>query len=176
MISLLTTTRLCLLKVLSLILSSEGIQLEVMRVLLSLARKLRWRVKSLDLWGRWTLPHEKVLVASDRIIIAQAHQQLFREILPISKVSFEIFLLNSLLYSILSLLGVINLGEIDHSRCRVWDQLLLLIHEHLLVLESEINLAVPLQVTLRHNVSLCNLKHCRISLIFLIDDLLKHLL
>ena len=49
MISLLTTTRLCLLKVLSLILSSEGIQLEVMRVLLNLARKLRWRVKSLDL-------------------------------------------------------------------------------------------------------------------------------
>lgn len=36
--------RLCLLKVLSLILSSEGIQLEVMRVLLSLIRKLRWCV------------------------------------------------------------------------------------------------------------------------------------
>jgi hypothetical protein len=33
--------RLCLLKVLSLILSSGGIQLEVVRVLLSLARKLR---------------------------------------------------------------------------------------------------------------------------------------
>jgi hypothetical protein len=36
--------RLCLLKVLSLILSSEGIQLEVVRVLLSLIRKLRWCV------------------------------------------------------------------------------------------------------------------------------------
>ena len=40
---------LCLLKVLSLILSSEGIQLEVVRVLLSLIQELRWCVKSLDL-------------------------------------------------------------------------------------------------------------------------------
>lgn len=44
------------------------------------------------------------------------------------------------------------------------------------MLETEVNVAVPLQVTLRHDVPLCDLKHSRISLIFLIDDLLKHLL
>ena len=74
------------------------------------------------------MSHEKVLVASNRIIIAQAHHKLLiysysinkleiRKVLPISMVSFEILFLDPFFHNILDLLRVVNLGEIDHSRC-----------------------------------------------------------